>query len=135
MTEHDDQPQARSLPAFLVRFAVQLRDRIRKLPTLTKDELVSKMRSLAVGTLLLATAAVLGVFGLVLLVVAGIAVLSLVMPVWGAALVVAGAVFLVAAILALVGKSRLASAAPLYPQRTIEAVKEDVRWVKTRLRS
>ncbi|HZB49330.1 MAG TPA: phage holin family protein [Mycobacteriales bacterium] len=53
------------------------------------------------------------------------------MPLGWAAVVVAGVWAVVAAVLAVVGRSRLKKFNPK-PERTIETVKEDVQWVKTR---
>ncbi|MBV8490767.1 MAG: phage holin family protein, partial [Candidatus Eremiobacteraeota bacterium] len=55
-----------------------------------------------------------------------IAALSLVVPVW-AAFAIAGAIWGVAtAVLAIVGKRKVADAWPLVPEQTIRAVKEDI---------
>lgn len=53
------------------------------------------------------------------------------MPLGWAAVVVAGIWAVVAAVLAVVGRSRLKKFNPK-PERTIETVKEDVKWAKTR---
>jgi hypothetical protein len=53
------------------------------------------------------------------------------MPLGWAAVVVAGVWAVVAAVLAAVGRSRLKRFNPK-PERTIETVKEDVQWAKTR---
>lgn len=53
------------------------------------------------------------------------------MPLGWAAVVVAGIWAVLAAVLALVGRSRLKKFNPK-PERTIETVKEDVQWAKTR---
>ena len=135
MQDHNDRSLSRPLTDFILRLATSVQGRARDDLVLAKSELSSKTRSLAVGSLVLTMAAVFGVFGLLLLVVAGIAVLSLVMPSWGATLVFSAIVFLLASVLALVGKSRIARSVPLYPERTIEALKEDVRWMRAGLRS
>jgi hypothetical protein len=53
------------------------------------------------------------------------------MPLGWAAVVVAGVWAVIAAVLAVVGRSRLKRFNPK-PERTIETVKEDVQWAKTR---
>jgi hypothetical protein len=54
------------------------------------------------------------------------------MATWLAALIV-GVIFLaVAGSLALQGKNRIQRATPPAPQQTVETVKEDVEWAKTR---
>lgn len=53
------------------------------------------------------------------------------MPIGWAALVVTGIWVVIAAILAVVGRSKLKAFSPK-PERTVETVKEDVQWLKTR---
>jgi hypothetical protein len=64
-----------------------------------------------------------------------ILLLDLAMPAWLAALIVTVAYGAVAAVLALRGKQRVAEATPAAPEQTIESVKEDVQWAKTRATS
>lgn len=54
---------------------------------------------------------------------------------WAAALIVTVLWAVVAAILALAGKSRIQKAAPPAPTETTQSVKEDVQWVKTQTQS
>jgi VIT1/CCC1 family predicted Fe2+/Mn2+ transporter len=102
---------------------------------LAKAEMAEKGRTAAPG---------LGMFGgasITALCAAGaitaflILVFSLFLPDWAAALIV-GAV-LAAATLVLVrqGKERVADAGKPVPEQTIETVKEDVEWAKTRASS
>ena len=53
------------------------------------------------------------------------------MPTGWAALIVAGVWLVIAAVLALVGRNKMKNFSPK-PERTIETVKEDVQWAKTR---
>jgi len=48
---------------------------------------------------------------------------------------VAGVYAAIAAVLALTGRQKVKQAAPVAPEQTIESVKEDVQWAKTRARS
>jgi hypothetical protein len=57
------------------------------------------------------------------------------MPAWLAALVVTVVYAAAAAVLAMRGKGRLSEAAPPAPEQTIESVKEDVQWAKSRATS
>ncbi|WP_208322828.1 phage holin family protein [Mumia sp. ZJ1417] len=59
-----------------------------------------------------------------------IAALALVMDVWLAALIVAVVLFVIAAILAVVGKKQLQKATPPVPEHTVENVKADIAEVK-----
>jgi hypothetical protein len=57
------------------------------------------------------------------------------MPAWLAALIVTAVYAAGAAVLGQRGKERLSEAGPPAPERTIESVKEDVQWAKTRATS
>ena len=60
---------------------------------------------------------------------------SLFLPDWTAALVVGAALAAVAYVLVQQGKERVADAGSPLPKQTIETVKEDVEWAKTRASS
>lgn len=72
-----------------------------------------------------------GYFVMVFLSLAAMWALGTVMALGWAALIVAGVWAVIAAVLALVGRSKLKAFNPK-PERTIETVKEDVQWAKTR---
>lgn len=61
--------------------------------------------------------------------------LALVMPAWAGALIVTVVEGIVAALLALRGKQQLDDIKPPVPEQTIETVKEDIAWAKTRTNS
>lgn len=60
--------------------------------------------------------------------------LALVLPAWAAALVMCGALLLVAGGLALVGRSEIERAVPPVPQQAAEGVKHDIDAVKEGMR-
>jgi hypothetical protein len=62
-------------------------------------------------------------------------VLDLIMVSWLAALIVAIVLGAIAAVLALQGRNRVQKAAPPVPEQTVDTVKEDVEWAKTRAQS
>jgi Putative Actinobacterial Holin-X, holin superfamily III len=64
-----------------------------------------------------------------------ILVLSIVLPEWASALIVGGVLAAVAYVLAKQGKERVSDAGAPVPEQTIETVKEDVEWAKTRATS
>ncbi len=59
-----------------------------------------------------------------------IAALALVVPVWAAAVIVGGAVLLLAGVLALVGIGQVKRATPPMPQQAIASTKRDIETVK-----
>jgi uncharacterized membrane protein YraQ (UPF0718 family) len=83
----------------------------------------------------------LGGAGLVGLLAAGaltaclILLLDKAVAAWVAALIVAVVYGAIAGVLALRGKERVQAATPPAPEQTVETVKEDVEWAKTRARS
>ncbi len=102
---------------------------------LAKAEMTEKGRTAAPG---------LGMFGgagIVALCAAGaltaflILVLSMFLPEWAAALIVGAVLAAVAYVLVQQGKERVADAGTPVPEQTIETVKEDVEWAKTRASS
>ena len=102
---------------------------------LAKAEMAEKGRTAAPG---------LGMFGgagIVALCAAGaitaflVLVFSLFLPEWAAALIVGAALAAVAYVLIKQGKERVAEAGKPVPEQTIETVKEDVEWAKTRASS
>jgi len=62
-------------------------------------------------------------------------VVSLFLPDWAAALIVGAVLAAVAYLLVRQGKERVAEAGKPVPEQTIETVKEDVQWAKTRASS
>jgi hypothetical protein len=102
---------------------------------LAKAEMAEKGRTAAPG---------LGMFGgagIVALCAAGaitaflVLVFSLFLPEWAAALIVGAVLAAVAYVLVKQGKERVAEAGKPVPEQTIETVKEDVEWAKTRASS
>jgi len=69
------------------------------------------------------------------LVTAAILAVALVVPGWAAALIVAGLLALLTGACVLIGVRCLRSAVPPVPKQAIETSKENVEWLKTRLRS
>jgi cyanate permease len=84
------------------------------------------------GAGLLGGAAVTGLLAAGALTACLILVLSEVMDAWLAALIVAVVFAAVAAVLGLAGRNKVREATPAVPEQTVETVKEDVEWAKTR---
>ena len=77
-------------------------------------------------------AGVLGLYALGALIAAVIAVLDVAMAIWLAALIVAVVLGAAAGVVALMGRSKVQQAMPPVPEDSVESVKEDVQWTKTR---
>lgn len=100
---------------------------------LAKAEVRDKVKTQGKGAALAGVAGVLALFALVALVIAAILALDIVMPAWAAALVVGGALLLIAAILGLLAKSKLTSGPPV-PSEAISEVRATVDLLKDEVR-
>ncbi|TMR19183.1 phage holin family protein [Nonomuraea turkmeniaca] len=101
---------------------------------LARMELTEKGKRAGFGAGLFGAAGTVAFLGGATLVAAAVLLLALVMPGWAAAAIVAGALFVVAAVLGLIGKNQVKRAAPLVPEETIASVKADIDMVKERAR-
>ncbi|MFJ8904349.1 phage holin family protein [Streptomyces sp. NPDC102351] len=99
---------------------------------LAKEELAEKGRRAGVGGGMLGAAGAFGYAGLLALAATGIAALDLVLPLWAAALIITGVLFVIAGVLAMTGRGQLRRATPPKPERTLGSVKADVEEIKGR---
>jgi hypothetical protein len=99
---------------------------------LLKAELSIKGKQAGAGAGLFGGAGVFGLFAFGALTAAVIAALATAMATWLAALIVAIVWGAIAGIAALTGKKKVEQALPPVPQESVESVKEDVQWTKTR---
>jgi hypothetical protein len=105
---------------------------VRQEVELAKAELSIKGKRAGLGAGMFGGAALLGLFALGALTAAVIAALSLAMATWLAALIVAVVYAAAAGVAALMGKRKVEAALPPVPEDSVESVKEDVQWTKTR---
>jgi putative superfamily III holin-X len=103
-----------------------VRDEVR----LAQAEVTQKAKRLGIGAGLFGGAGVVALLGVGALVTAAILGLANVMPGWLAAIVVAVVLFLVAGVLALLGKRDVDQAKPPLPTDTIASVQADIAAVK-----
>ncbi|MGA9762031.1 MAG: phage holin family protein [Gaiellaceae bacterium] len=117
------------------KFAADLRELVRLEIALAKSELASKGKHAAIGVGLFLVA-LLTVFLLIAtLVTAAILAFALVVPGWAAALVVAGLLILITGACVIVGIKALRAAVPPLPKQAIQSSKENIEWLKARLKS
>lgn len=105
-----------------------VRDEVR----LAQAEVTTKAKRLGVGAGLFGGAGLFAVLGLGALVTAAILGLAAVLPGWLAGIVVAVVLFLVAGVLAVIGRKDVQKASPPLPTETIDSVRTDVATVKAR---
>ncbi|WP_326836072.1 phage holin family protein [Amycolatopsis rhabdoformis] len=98
-------------------------------------ELKEKRTRFGMGAGLFGAAGLIALYGAAAVIAAAIMALALVLPGWAAALVVAGVLFLIAAIAATVGRSQLKRATPPVPEEAIEGVRKDVEVVRQEVHS
>jgi Putative Actinobacterial Holin-X, holin superfamily III len=108
---------------------------VRQEMELAKAEMTQKGRIAAPGLGMIGGAGVAGLMAAGALTAFVILVLSIFLPEWVSALVVGVVLAGVAYLLAKRGKERVEEAGAPVPEQTIETVKEDVEWAKTRATS
>jgi Putative Actinobacterial Holin-X, holin superfamily III len=108
---------------------------VRQEVELAKAEMAQKGRVAAPGLGMIGVGGVLGLMAAGALTAFLILVLSLVLPEWLSALLVGAVLAGAAYVLARKGRERVADIGTPVPEQTIETVKEDVEWAKTRATS
>jgi len=102
---------------------------------LAKAELSQKGKVVGEGAGMFGGAAVVGLLALGTLTTMILALLDKAMDLWVAALIVTLVYGAIAAVLALSGRDRIKKGMPPAPEQTVETVKEDVQWAKSRAKS
>jgi Putative Actinobacterial Holin-X, holin superfamily III len=134
---HLDPEQLRHLPMgeLVKQLAEETSTLVRQEIELARVEMTAKARRAGIGLGELGGAGIVAIYALGALTVCFIAALTLVLPVWAAALIVSVIYGVIAGILALIGRRQLERGLPPSPERTRQTIEEDVEWVKTRTQS
>jgi hypothetical protein len=117
-----------------VQLGEQLGRLIKDEVTLARAELFASARQSMLGGQLLTAAAVVGLGAWLAVVAAAIAGISAGLPVWASALIVGGALGLIAGILALLGIRRLSRGMPPL-KLTLDSVKDELTDLATTMRT
>lgn len=115
-----------SIAELVQRATEQVSRLVRDELALARAELTQKGKHAGIGVGLFGGGGALAFYGLGALVATAILALDLVLPAWAAALIIAGALFLVAGLLALVGKRQVTRAVPPVPTAAVRSVRADV---------
>lgn len=127
-----DQP----IPDLMRQLATETSTLVRQELDLAKAELAQKGKNAGIGVGMFGGAGLVSFLALAcitLFFVEGLHALGV--PLWLAALVVGIVYGVIAGVLALVGKRRIAKAVPPAPDQTVQSVKEDVEWAKIQAKS
>ena len=124
----------KSLGELFADLSAQISALVRQEVQLAKTEITGKIAGLAKGAAFLGVAAFLGIAAFFVLLLAAIYALSLVLPGWLSALIVAGVLLIIAAIAAVLGLGALKKATPPMPEKTIETLKETPQWLKNQVK-
>jgi uncharacterized membrane protein YqjE len=108
-----------------------LQEMVRSEVRLAKTELREEAGKAKSAGILVGGGAVSAIFAVFFLLLMTVYALSRIVPDWAAALVVAGLMALVAALMLSAGRRRFKQVHPA-PERTVENIKENVEWVKQR---
>jgi uncharacterized membrane protein YqjE len=127
-------PPAASTSDLVSQAAEQISTLVRDELALAKVELTEKGKKAGVGGGLFGGAAVLGLYGLGLLLALAVVLLDLVLPLWLALVIVLVVVLAAAGVAALLGKQKLNAAVPPVPSDAIAGAKTDVQTVKNAVR-
>jgi hypothetical protein len=100
---------------------------------LAKAEMTEKGKKAGKGAGIFGAAGIVGFLALTALTACFVALLATAIDhVWLAALIVAVIYAAIAGVLALTGKKEVQEATPPAPEQTVETLKEDVQWAKSR---
>ncbi len=132
MSEASGQRDPRELPIgeLVSRLSQQVSQLVRDELQLALAELQEKGKRAGIGAGLAGAAGVIALFGLGAVMIAVIAALALVLPVWAAALIVGGVLLVLAGGLGLAGVGQVKRATPPTPEQAMTSTKRDVETVK-----
>ena len=128
MSEHrnTDEP----IGALVHRLSEQIPELVRSEMRLAQAELAQKGKRAGLGIGMFSLAGLLAFFAVAVLIATAIIALDLVLPLWAAALIVAGVLLVGALGAALGGRNELEQATPVKPEHAIAGVKQDIATVK-----
>ncbi len=130
MTQQQGSPESQTLGALVHQLSQQIPELVRSEIRLAQAEVAQKGKRAGVGIGMFSVAGLLGFFGVAVLITTAILGLAIVVDAWLAALIVAILLLAGAGIAGVVGKNKVAQAAPPAPERAIRGIKDDFATVK-----
>jgi Putative Actinobacterial Holin-X, holin superfamily III len=135
VTEQDTGLRDRSIGELFSKLSDETSTLIRQEMELARAELTEKGKQAGKGAGLFGGAATVALLGAGAITAGIILLLDLAIAAWLAAIIV-GLVYVgAAALLGLKGRDEMQAATPAVPEQTVDTVKEDVQWAKTRAQS
>jgi hypothetical protein len=128
-------PREKSIGELFKELSAETSTLIRQEMALAKAELGEKGKEAGKGAGLFGGAGAVGLLGAGAITAGIILLLDLAIAAWLAAIIVGLIYVAVAAFLGLKGRDRIQAATPPIPEQTVDTVKEDVEWAKTRAQS
>jgi len=119
-----------TLGALVHRLSEEIPELVRSEIRLAQAEVTQKGKRVGLGLGMFSAAGLFAYLGLATLVATAVLALAEAMPGWAAALIVAVALFVIAAVFAVVGKGKVDDGQPLVPERAIAGAREDIATVK-----
>ena len=135
MSEQDADLRERSIGELFGKLSNETSTLIRQEMALARAEMTEKGKEAGKGAGLFGGAGAVGLLGAGAITAGIILLLDLAIAAWLAAIIVGLIYVAVAAFLGLKGRDRIQAATPPVPEQTVDTVKEDVEWAKTRARS
>jgi Putative Actinobacterial Holin-X, holin superfamily III len=135
VTEQDADLRDRSIGELFGKLSNETSTLIRQEMALARAELTEKGKEAGKGAGLFGGAGAVGLLGAGALTAGIILLLDLAIAAWLAAIIVGLIYVAVAAFLGLKGRDKIQAATPPVPEQTVDTVKEDVEWAKTRAQS
>jgi uncharacterized membrane protein YqjE len=124
------QPSEPSTGQLISDLTNQISRLVRDEARLAQVEVTQKAKRLGVGAGLFGGAGLFAFFGLAALITTAVLLLALVLPAWLAALIVTVVLFVIAGVLAMIGKKDVQKGSPPVPTQAIESTKTDIQTVK-----
>ena len=118
-----------SIGDLVTQLSAQTSRLVRDEMRLAQSEFRETAKHAGLGAGLLSAAGLLAVLGLATFVAAAVAGLTLVLPLWAAALIVGAVLFAAAGVAGVISKKQLQQSDPV-PQQTVASVKQDINEVK-----
>lgn len=133
MTIHEQQPSRNadaSVKELVERLSAQVSTLVRDEMALATAEMKRKGAQAGVGVGISGAGAVLALLGLGVLAAAAVLGLALVLAPWLAALIIGGALLVLAGVISAFGITQVRNAAPPVPEQAVQSAKRDIETVK-----